>query len=63
MSDIFKDIKKMAEQGVKDQTLQTLKTDGFEIECANCKQSFIARKIKAVCPNCSETTEITFNFK
>lgn len=63
MPDIFKDIKKLAKQGVKEQTQQALKTDGFEIECANCNQLFLAKKIKAVCPNCSKITEVILDFK
>lgn len=62
MADFLNDIKKMAEQGVKDQALQTLKTDGFEIECSNCKHPFTTKEIMATCPNCSKVTEVVFNF-
>ena len=62
MSDIFKNNKEL-EKDLKNHVLKTLKTDGFEIECSFCQTQFVAKTIKAVCPNCSKTTEITFNFK
>lgn len=62
MTDFLKDIERMVENGVKEQTLQHLKDEGFKIECSHCKHSFITKEITAKCPNCSKTTEVVFNF-
>lgn len=61
MSNFFDDIKEATEQGMKETLMNTLETEGFEIECSFCQTPFVAKTIKATCPNCSNTTEINFN--
>ncbi|MGX7008341.1 hypothetical protein RR45_GL000727 [Lactococcus chungangensis CAU 28 = DSM 22330] len=60
-SEIEKALSKEIEKGAKEQAIDFLKTNGFDVICPFCDKEFLARTVHETCPNCSKTIDIDFN--